>query len=374
MLKNIDPIGLLAYCRKGFEKECLQELQRIGGEHLVYGYSQIESQQGWVLWRVTQGDIKTLYTKLEADKMVFVRQLYLLLADLHIDNPKDRVTPMLESLQDAGRFGYLSIEAPADDEQGSLHGLSKKLVPPLSSRLKKENLLTAKPSNRLPTCHVVCLSGTHFFITASTRPTASSYAEGVPRLRFDQEAPSRSALKIEEAFQVMLAPEEKAFVLKRGQKGVDLGAAPGGWTWYLVNQGLKMTAVDHGALAKSLMDDSDVAYVSADGFVYKPPKPVDWVVCDIVDKPMRTLERMAVWFTSGWTKCALFNLKLPMKSRFDTVEACLAKLQSRLEGADIAAEVRVKQLYHDREEVTVIVITPPLPPGLTKSAAPDKPG
>ncbi len=366
MLKSIEPLGLLAYCRKGFEKECLQELQSHGGEQLVYGYSNIKPQQGWVFWQVTQGDTKALYKNLKADNMIFTRQLYLLIADLQIDNPNDRVTPILEILANAGRFGYLAIEAPADDEKGSLHGLSKKLVPPLSSRLKKENLLTAKPSAKLPTCHVICLTGQHFLIAASIRPSASAYPEGIPRLRFDQEAPSRSALKIEEAFQVMLAPQEKVFILKRGQKGVDLGAAPGGWTWYMVNQGLKMTAVDHGALTKSLMDDSDVTYVSADGFVYKPPKPVDWVVCDIVDKPMRTLERMAVWFTSGWTKCALFNLKLPMKSRFDTVEACIAKLQSRLEGADIAAEMRIKQLYHDREEVTVLVITPPLPAGLVR--------
>ncbi len=362
MYQRLNVTGLLAYCRKGFEKECLQELQRVAGERLVYGYSAIKEQQGWVFWKASQGDVAKLYRDLEADSLIFSRQLYLVIGDVEADSPKDRVSPVINLLKECGgRFGYLSIEAPGDDDKGSLKTLSKKLIPPMSGAMKSQGLLTAKPDARLPTCFVVCLSGHEFIVAAGASPTISAFPEGIPRLRFVAEAPSRSALKIEEAFMVMLTPHEKSFVLKRGQRGVDLGAAPGGWTWYMVNQGVRMTAVDHGALAPSLMQDSDVSYVAADGYVYKPVKPVDWVVCDIVDKPMRTLERMADWLVYGWSRYALFNLKLPMKTRFDTVEACLQKLQQRLEGADLEAEVRVKQLYHDREEVTVIVLTAPFP-------------
>ncbi|WP_020409770.1 23S rRNA (cytidine(2498)-2'-O)-methyltransferase RlmM [Hahella ganghwensis] len=362
MLHNLKSTGLLAYCRKGFEKECLQELQQVAGQYLVYGYSRIQDQQGWVYWQVSQGNANKLYADLRSDQMVFVRQLYLVIGEVEAESAKDRVSPVVEALQNCGsRFGYLRIEAPGDDEQGSLRGLSKKLVAPMSSAMKAAGLLTAKKDSRLPVCFVTCLTGQHFLVAAGAKPAMSHFEEGIPRLRFDPEAPSRSALKIEEAFMVMLEPYEKAFVLKRGQRGVDLGAAPGGWTWYMVSQGLRMTAVDHGALAPSLMQDADVAYVASDGFVYKPPKPVDWVVCDIVDKPTRTLERMADWLVHGWTRYALFNLKLPMKSRFDAVEACLQKLQQKLESAEVEAEVRVKQLYHDREEVTVIVLTAPFP-------------
>ncbi|OZG73730.1 23S rRNA (cytidine(2498)-2'-O)-methyltransferase RlmM [Hahella sp. CCB-MM4] len=362
MYQKLKTTGLLAYCRKGFEKECLQELQSVAGQRLVYGYSAIQEHQGWVYWKVSQGDVGKLYGEIEADKLVFSRQLYLVVGEVEAESPKDRVSPVVSALRDSGgRFGYLSVEAPGDDEKGSLRTLSKKLVAPMSAAMKSQGMLSAKPDSRLPTCFVVCLSGQHFILAVGASPTLSAFAEGIPRLRFDAEAPSRSALKIEEAFMVMLSPHEKSFVLKRGQKGVDLGAAPGGWTWYMVNQGVKMTAVDHGALAPSLMQDADVSYVAADGYVYKPGRSVDWVVCDIVDKPMRTLERMADWLVYGWSRYALFNLKLPMKTRFDAVEACLQKLQERLESANIEAEVRIKQLYHDREEVTVIVLTAPFP-------------
>ena len=46
----------------------------------------------------------------------------------------------------------------------------------------------------------------------------------------------------------------------------------------------------------------------------------------------------------------MFNLKLPMKKRWDEVQACFALLR---EACGERLELRAKQLYHDREEITV---------------------
>ena len=48
---------------------------------------------------------------------------------------------------------------------------------------------------------------------------------------------------------------------------------------------------------------------------------------------------------------AIFNLKLPMKKRYDEVALCLAIVRDAVHRRRV--EVRAKQLYHDREEITV---------------------
>jgi hypothetical protein len=46
-----------------------------------------------------------------------------------------------------------------------------------------------------------------------------------------------------------------------------------------------VTAIDNGPMAESLMDTGLVQHLMADGFTWRPKQPVDWMVCDIVEKP-----------------------------------------------------------------------------------------
>jgi len=46
---------------------------------------------------------------------------------------------------------------------------------------------------------------------------------------------------------------------------------------------------------------------------------------------------------------------LPMKKRYEEVTQNLAMLQERLNENGINAQIQARQLYHDREEVTVHV-------------------
>src|SRR3546814_4173496 len=47
------------------------------------------------------------------------------------------------------------------------------------------------------------------------------------------------------------------------------------------------------------------------------------MVCDMVEQPRRVAERMATWLREGWCRQAIFNLKLPMKKRWDETRLCL---------------------------------------------------
>ena len=74
----------------------------------------------------------------------------------------------------------------------------------------------------------------------------------------------------------------------------------------------------------------------------------------MVEQPRRVAERMATWFREGWCRHAVFNLKLPMKKRWDETRLCLALVAA---GRRRPLHVRARQLYHDREEITVFATT-----------------
>lgn len=175
---------------------------------------------------------------------------------------------------------------------------------------------------------------------------------GVPRLKFPRQAPSRSTLKLEEAWHQFIPRTDWNTRLAPGMSAVDLGAAPGGWTWQLVNRHMRVTAVDNGPMNAELMDSGLVEHLRADGFSFRPKKPVHWMVCDIVEKPARNAALLERWIAEGWCQEAIVNLKLPMKQRYSEVKHLLGRIQERLHQQNLKFELSCKQLYHDREEVT----------------------
>jgi 23S rRNA (cytidine2498-2'-O)-methyltransferase len=86
-----------------------------------------------------------------------------------------------------------------------------------------------------------------------------------------------------------------------------------------------------------------------DAFRYRPRRPVDWLVCDVVEQPLRIAELVARWIAEGIARRAIFNLKLPMKKRYDEVRRCMHRIG---EIVAVPHTLAVRQLYHDREEVT----------------------
>jgi 23S rRNA (cytidine2498-2'-O)-methyltransferase len=171
-------------------------------------------------------------------------------------------------------------------------------------------------------------------------------------LKFPREAPSRSTLKLEEAWHTFIPREQWDERLSGEMTGVDLGAAPGGWTYQLVKRGMLVTAIDNGPMAESLMETGLVQHLMVDGFTYKPRQPVDWMVCDIVEKPARSAALLETWIGEGLCREAVVNLKLPMKQRYAEVRRLLQRMEDGFAERKIKVSIACKQLYHDREEVT----------------------
>jgi 23S rRNA (cytidine2498-2'-O)-methyltransferase len=113
-----------------------------------------------------------------------------------------------------------------------------------------------------------------------------------------------------------------------------------------------VAAVDNGPLQADLLDSGLVEHRRTDAFRFRPAKPVDWMVCDVVEQPFRIAQLVARWLAEGWCRHCIFNLKLPMKKRRDEVLRCQEVIAAMLDGAGCPYGLRIKQLYHDREEVT----------------------
>lgn len=344
--------GLLCYCRQGFEPELAAELTERAAHAGHAGYARTERNSAFVTFICDNG--AALAAALPWRELIFARQKLQLIAELRDLDPTDRITPMLAALAGHARFGDLWVEHPDSDAAKPLAGLARSFGNALRPALRKVGLMTDKENPKLPRLHVVFVDGNHAFLAVADPADSSSWPLGIPRLKLLSDAPSRSALKLEEALLTLLTPEERETLLKPGMTAADLGAAPGGWTWILTRHHLRVTSVDNGPLRQNVMDSGLVEHLRADGFQWKPSKALDWMVCDMVEQPRRVAERMATWFREGWCRHSVFNLKLPMKKRWDETQLCLELFA---EQAEKPVRVRARQLYHDREEITVFAST-----------------
>jgi 23S rRNA (cytidine2498-2'-O)-methyltransferase len=358
--------GLLCYCRAGFEPELAAELGERAAEAGIAGFARASRGDGFVLFGCDEGDSAALDAALPWRSLVFARQKLRLLAELRDLDPRDRLAPLLDALAAVPAAdlpcGDLVVEHPDSDMGRPLAGLARSFGNALRPVLRKSGILAETPDPHRPRLHVCFLAGDALLVARADPADSTPWPSGIPRLKMHADAPSRSALKLEEALLTLLDDGERAAMLRSGMRAADLGAAPGGWTWVLARQGLRVTAIDNGPLRQHVLDTGLVEHLRADGFAWQPPRPLDWMVCDMVEQPRRVAARMAQWFGGGWCERAIFNLKLPMKKRWLETRLCLDQFAA---DAAVPLAIRARQLYHDREEITVFAAVQAGARGLT---------
>ena len=343
-------MNLLLYCRAGFEKECSTEIIALCTEHGVSGYAKGKPDSGFVLFVPHEPELlKNLGKRLRFEALIFARQLIFNVILIEALPLTDRVSPLLVAIRRFDTtFSAVWLETADTNDAKELSAFCRKFAPPLTHGMKQAGLL--EDAAHRPRLHLFWINSSTVYLGVSYPNNASSWLMGIPRLKLGHGAPSRSALKLAEAFMTFLSAEEAQDLLHEGLSAVDLGAAPGGWTWQLVQHGLNVTAVDNGAIDPKLLATNLVEHVREDGFHYWPKRSVEWLVCDMVEKPTRVAQLVARWVVAGKCQRALFNLKLPMKKRWDELNRCRTVIDETLRDQDY--HLQFKQLYHDREEVT----------------------
>ena len=171
---------------------------------------------------------------------------------------------------------------------------------------------------------------------------------GQRRMADDPAAPSRSYLKVEEAYGILgREPVE-------GESAVDLGAAPGGWSYSAAQRGARVIAVDNGPLKGGALGHALIEHRREDAFRFRMPagEVCDWVFCDLVEEPHHVMENVVrPWLEGGWCRHLVVNLKFGRVDPLGMLEELRAP-----EGVltRCAPGWRVRHLFHDREEVTVV--------------------
>lgn len=348
----------MLYCRAGFEKECAGEIQDRATQLEIFGFVRMKKNQGYVLFECYQaGDADRLINKIDFQSLIFARQMFAVAAEFTDLPSEDRISPMLAELSQFESFpvcGDIRVETPDTNEAKERLKFCRKFTVPLRQAMRGKGLLLKKDNPKRPVLHVCFVASGHCFAGYSYPDNSSAFFMGIPRLKFPADAPSRSTLKLEEAFHVFIPRDEWDTRLASGMWAVDLGACPGGWTYQLVKRSMFVHAIDNGMMAESLMETGQVKHHMEDGFKFEPMKKnVTWLVCDMIEKPSRVAQLMGEWIISGWAKEAIFNLKLPMKGRYDEVLEDIENLKYFLKEHDVKYRLQAKHLYHDREEITV---------------------
>ncbi|OOF58732.1 23S rRNA (cytidine(2498)-2'-O)-methyltransferase RlmM [Rodentibacter myodis] len=354
---------LALYCRPGFEKEVAAEITDRAAGLGVFGFARVQENSGYVIFECYQpNEADRLAREIPFHQLIFARQMLVVSDLLENLNPEDRISPIISAFVQLSKqvnFNQsttLFVETADTNESKSLSTFCRKLTVPLRQALKKQGWLSATATQKSGQfLHCFFVKSNCCYVGYSYTNNHSEHFMGIPRLKFPAEAPSRSTLKLEEAILTFIPRQEESKRLNEQMTGVDLGACPGGWTYQLVRRGLFVYAVDHGKMAESLHETGRIEHCAEDGFKFQPPKRkrIDWLVCDMVEQPSRIADLIGKWLVNGWCRETIFNLKLPMKKRYQEVIQCLERLSDKLVKNNLRFEIQAKHLYHDREEITV---------------------
>ncbi len=153
--------------------------------------------------------------------------------------------------------------------------------------------------------------------------------------------PSRAYLKLWEALTRMGRRPGP------GERCLDLGASPGGWTWVLHQLGADVIAVDKADLDPRLEGLPRIVRRRGSAFGLDPADvgEIDWLFSDIVCYPGRLLDLMNRFLAAGTVRNFVCTVKFQGQTDFEVMSRFLAVPGSSL-----------MHLFHNRHELTWVVL------------------
>ena len=155
--------------------------------------------------------------------------------------------------------------------------------------------------------------------------------------RFEEDhigPPSRAYLKLWEALTRLGAWPAP------GSTCLDLGASPGGWTWALAQLGAQVAAVDKAPLDPRVTALPGVTQILDSAFALAP-RPVDWLVCDVIAYPDRLLALVDRW--TGSARRIICTVKFQGETSHDAADRFAA-----VPGGQLI------HLWHNKHELTFL--------------------
>ena len=169
-------------------------------------------------------------------------------------------------------------------------------------------------------------------------PTKTSpFVNGECRFEEDRTGPpSRAYLKLWEACTRIGAWP------RPGERCIDLGAAPGGWTWAIARLGADVLAVDRAELDPAVAAMPGVTIRQESAFALAP-EPADWLFSDIIAYPDRLFALVQRWIATGAPRRIICTLKFQ-----GATDHAAAAAFAAIPGG------RVMHLFHNKHELTFV--------------------
>lgn len=120
-----------------------------------------------------------------------------------------------------------------------------------------------------------------------------------------EDPPSRAYLKLWEAL-TRLGEHPQP-----GERCLEVGASPGGWTWALAELGASVVAIDRAPLEARVAQRKNVEFRQGDAFAALPENAgeQDWVFSDVACYPEKLLGWVRQWAESGSVRRMVCSVK-----------------------------------------------------------------
>lgn len=151
--------------------------------------------------------------------------------------------------------------------------------------------------------------------------------------------PNRAYLKLWEAFTTQKLKVDKT------QNALEIGAAPGGWSWVLSQFFNKVYTFDRADLAPQIKKISNIEHRIGDAFKIDPNQfnDVDWFFSDLICTPEKIYETIQFWLTHSRVKNYVCTIKFKGQTDFEIIDKLLKIPDSK-----------IVRLYQNKNEVTWI--------------------
>jgi 23S rRNA (cytidine2498-2'-O)-methyltransferase len=192
-------------------------------------------------------------------------------------------------------------------------------MPPPTAPLGSWTLLDAETMLAAPRCNSAFPNGEIRFVEDRSGP------------------PSRAYLKLWEVLTLVGRRPEP------GERCLDLGSSPGGWSWAVQRMGARVISVDKAPLAPAVARLPGIEHRRDSAFALDPRTlgPIDWLFCDVVCYPARLLTLVERWLAARTCR----NFVCTIKFQGETDHAVAGRFAA-------IPESQLRHLFHNKHELT----------------------
>lgn len=268
----------------------------------------------------------------------------------------ERCAPRLDADPTPWRCDVFVPDDPDEPGRGALHGarsqlLAARFLELLDKKRRRASRRRVEDDPRVLRVQLLLAEREQLWVSVA-RPIVlpcgalwpSPLVAGRASIAEDRRAPSTAYRKLREALAWM------ELTIQAGERCVDLGASPGGWSHVALSSGAQVVAVDRAELDPIVAGHRALVHARADAFRFEPDAPpVDWMLSDVIAEPEKSAELLLRWTERRWYRHAVVHLKFKGQERYGIARDLIEQMSA------LGVVARAKHLAFDKNEITVLV-------------------